>query len=1012
MCRAALPPESAVAADANAPVDVAAPGQETVHALEEAQTRFLQLAENIPASFWLVDIPLRRVVFANAAYESVWGRPVVDLFRDRMDWLHAIHDEDAPRIRYLVTEHRRGGIETEFRVIHSGDQIRWLHMRTFAITDAQGIAHSVGGVAYDITDLVIQREALRESELAQQEVMAIQKTILDALPAQVAILDPVGHISAANAQWLSFAEEARMEEGDRRPGANYLTCCAQAARHGVAEAEQLHQAIREVIAGTSDSYHQVYPAHTKERQQWFRVNLTPLHGEAPHGVLVTHFDITERMQAEQQLTQLAHYDSLTGLPNRLLFRDRLKNGVTIARRNNWQLAVLFIDLDRFKAINDTMGHQAGDALLQQASHRIERCIRESDTVGRLGGDEFAIVLTELAQAHDAGLVARKVVDVLAKPFVVLGQEVFITASIGITLFPQDGDDGETLVKNADTAMYRAKDMGRHNFQFFTAEMNRRATEDMQLENDLRRASVHQEFALVYQPKASCTTGRIVGYEALLRWHHPRRGMVPPNEFIAILEETGLIVEVGEWVLRTACRETKALHSAGLGRPTIAVNLSARQLLSEHLFDLVKDALDESGLEARYLELELTESFLMKRQEMAIATLTRLKAMGVHISVDDFGTGYSSLSYLKRLPIDCLKVDRSFVQDITADPNDASITRAIINLAHSLKLEVVAEGVETEGQLGMLIANKCDIIQGYYFSRPLTLDALKQMLADDKRLESPLLGGGRGEHTLLLVDDEPSILSSLRRLLRHEGYQILTATGGEQALDILATNPADVVVSDQRMPGMSGAEFLGRVRDIYPDTIRLILSGYSDVEALTDAINQGAVFKFIGKPWDDDALRKVIREAFMLRDMAGENLRLGSELQRSHTDLEKANRELKRLLEEKTRQDEHKRALLDISHDVLQTIPMPILGLDNEGLIAVANEEAEEVLANGIPLLGNLASDALPQELLDWLGRPEASNIIHATVGGRLFSVQRRRMTGLSEGTLLVFQALPPSGFLA
>jgi diguanylate cyclase (GGDEF)-like protein len=977
-------------------------------ALEEARTRFLQLAENIPACFWLVDIAECRVVFANAAYENVWGRKVADLYWDRMDWLRAIHPGDALRVSELLGRHRRGGMDTEFRVLHGTEEVRWLHMRTFGITGVEGVAHSVGGVAYDITDLVSQREALRTSENHQRQALEVQKAILDALPAHVAILDAEGRISAINAQWRAFSGGNAGDGGGEvaeggKVGDNYLDLCTREAAQGIPEAEQVGEAALEIIAGTSNGYCLVYPSHTPERQQWFRVNLTPLHNEPPHGVLVTQIDITERMLAEQQLTQLAHYDSLTALPNRLLFRDRLHSGITIARRNSWQLAVLFIDLDRFKSINDTLGHAAGDTLLQHAARRIQTCIRESDTVGRLGGDEFAIVLTELAHAHDAGLVARKVVDVLARPFTLEGQEVFITASIGITLFPADGDDDETLVRNADTAMYRAKDLGRHNYQFFTAEMNRQATADMQLENDLRRAVKHQEFALVYQPKASCVTGRIVGFEALLRWHHPRRGLVPPNEFIGSLEETGLIVEVGEWVLRTACREARALHLAGLGFPSVAVNLSARQLQSENLFDLVQDALEESGLEPRYLELELTESFLMNRQEMAIATLSRLKTMGIHISVDDFGTGYSSLSYLKRLPIDCLKVDRSFVQDITADPNDASITRAIIKLAHSLKLSVVAEGVESEGQLGMLIANKCDVIQGYYFSRPVPLKDLHRMLAEGKCLPGHLLAGERAERTLMLVDDEANVLSSLRRLLRQEGYRILTAGSGEEALEILATQPADVVVSDQRMPGMSGAEFLSRVRDIYPDTVRLVLSGFSDLEALTDAINQGSIYKFIAKPWDDEALRRVLRDAFHARELVGESQRLGMELQRSNAELERLNQEMQRALEERTEQNSHKQTVLGITHDILQTIPLPVIGLDDEGLIAAANEEAERLFAGELPLFGSNSANRLPTEMTPWLADTHSEAPFQLSWKDTRFAVTRRPMTPPSNGTLLFFQ---------
>ena len=972
--------------------------------VDKTHSRFLQLAENIPACFWLLDIAERRVVFANAAYESVWGRQVEDLFKDRMDWMLAIHPEDAARVSGLVNKARRGGMDTEFRVVHRDGQVHWLHMRTFPIADAGGTLHSVGGIAYDVTDFVLQQEALQLGESRQRRAAEVQRAVLDALPAQVAILDENGCIVATNAQWRSFIEGRGLSLEQAGIGLDYQEAFQLATCD---KAEGMQQGIRDITAGQAADYCQIYPCEGAEGKRWFRVNFTPLHESPPHGVLVTHFDITERMQAEEQLTQLAHYDSLTGLPNRFLFRDRLHSALTMARRNDWELAVLFIDLDRFKAINDTMGHLAGDALLQQASRRIQACIRESDTVGRLGGDEFALVLAELARPQDATLVARKVVDALARPFVLEGTEVFVTASIGITLFPADADDVDSLIRNADTAMYRAKETGRNNFQFFTTEMNRQATAKMQMENDLRRAVVRQEFSLVYQPKVSCVTGHIVGFEALMRWQHPRRGMVSPAEFISVLEDTGLIAEAGEWVLRTACRDTLALHRAGLGTPAVAVNLSGRQLMSEQLFDVVNNALIESGLEPRFLELELTESFLMKKPETAITTLSRLKALGVHISIDDFGTGYSSLSYLKRFPIDALKVDRSFVQDITADPDDASITRAIIKLAHSLKLQVVAEGVETEGQLALLIAHHCDIIQGYYFSRPVPLAEIRDMLSSGKRLPGGLLARSRAARSLLVVGDRPGLPEDMERVFAHQGYVLYTAASRAEALAILAREQVDVLFCQETLEDCSTADFLRELRLVHPDSLRILLCDHGDLLSLNAAMDDGSIFRFLSRPWSDESLRHTAREAFHSRELAGENLRLDQQLQQSNTDLSRTTEHLARVQAELDLQRERQGAVQDLAQDILESLPLPVLGIDESGMVAVANGEAENLLGNGMPLLGSEAAECLPQDVLRWLAGDGAAGNFKLSLHGRAFRIGRRPMAGRYKGTMLTFHPETP-----
>jgi diguanylate cyclase (GGDEF)-like protein/PAS domain S-box-containing protein len=435
-----------------------------------------------------------------------------------------------------------------------------------------------------------------------------------------------------------------------------------------------------------------------------------------------------RKQAEARVRRLAHYDELTGLPNRSMFHQRVGRALARARRRGRQLAILFIDLDRFKNINDTLGHDAGDRVLDEIAARLRGCLRETDTVGRLGGDEFVVLIEEVADPAEVALVAQKVLAEVARPIALGAQEVHITASIGISTYPADSEDMQGLMKNADIAMYRAKEQGKNNYQFYSAQMNVHTLERLAMESDLRRALERDEFVLHYQPKIDLANSAIGGMEALLRWRHPVRGLVQPAHFIPLAEETGLIVPIGQWVLRTACAQTKAWQARGL-QLRVAVNLSARQFSQESLLADVAGVLAETGLAAPMLELEITESMVMRNPAHAVALLDSLKAMGVHLSIDDFGTGYSSLSYLKRFPIDNLKIDRSFIQDLPGDGEDAAITRAIIAMAHSLRLTVIAEGVETEKQRKFLHQHGCNEMQGFLFSKPLGAEEFLALLQD-------------------------------------------------------------------------------------------------------------------------------------------------------------------------------------------------------------------------------------------------------------------------------------------
>jgi len=459
-------------------------------------------------------------------------------------------------------------------------------------------------------------------------------------------------------------------------------------------------------------------------------------------------DVTEIKEAEERIRHLAYYDAITGLPNRQFFIERLQQALVHAKRYQRLLGLLSLDLDQFKRINDTLGHSAGNELLLSVSQRLSDAVRAPDTfahegketifghdmastVARLGGDEFSLLITELTHYHDAAKVARRMLEELRKPFRVAKQEVFVSVSVGLALYPLDGDDAETLIKNAGAAMHFAKDQGRDNYQFYSRAMNATALEKLSMEAQLRRALERDELLLHYQPKIRPATGEIVGLEALIRWEHPELGLVSPAQFIPLAEETGLIVPLGEWVLLNACRQNQDWQRLGYPPVHVAVNIASLHFRQGTLGQSVATALQKSGLHPSWLELEVTESMLMDSAETTLATLSTLKGMGVRLAIDDFGTGYSSLSYLKRFPLDTLKIDRSFVKDLPHDAEDAAIAKAIIAMAHSLKLEVVAEGVETAEQLAFLQQHGCDLVQGFLFSKPMAAAAFHDVLSGKK-----------------------------------------------------------------------------------------------------------------------------------------------------------------------------------------------------------------------------------------------------------------------------------------
>jgi diguanylate cyclase (GGDEF)-like protein len=496
----------------------------------------------------------------------------------------------------------------------------------------------------------------------------------------------------------------------------------QELRNAVRERREGHALLRHTRKDGSEIYSELYIAPVKDEA-----------GKTEHFVM-TQYDVTTAKRYEAELEHRAKYDRLTGLPNRSLLNDRLEQAIAFARARADPVWVVTFDLDNFKYVNDTLGHQAGDLLLRELAPRIAAAVARTDTAGRTGGDEFMLVLTGSTDERQAAAMVHAVMQAVAQPLTLKGHTLVVTCSAGVAAFPADGTDPEILIKHAEIAMYRAKELGRNTEQFYRPAMNERACERLSLESALRNALAHEELELHYQPQVDLASGRVVGMEALVRWRHPQFGMVQPDRFIGLAEETGLIVPIGAWVLCTACKQNKAWQCAGLGHLRIAVNLSARQFADPGLMGVVADVLEENQLDPSDLEIELTESLVMASVDLGIRTMHELKALGVKLSIDDFGTGYSSLAYLKRFPVDALKIDQSFVRDIGASRDDAAMVGAIISLGHDLGMHVIAEGVETEEQLDYLRLRGCDEIQGHYFSRALPSTQVERILREGRGVE--------------------------------------------------------------------------------------------------------------------------------------------------------------------------------------------------------------------------------------------------------------------------------------
>lgn len=552
------------------------------------------------------------------------------------------------------------------------------------------------------------------------------REILDAMPEHIAILDQTGNILTVNKAWREFARMNYQAPHRSLEGDNYLALCEKAKGVGN-EIEAISRGIRAVLDGTMVEFSLEFPCTIDNRTQWFLARVSRFIGSNQQRVVVTHSPITELKQAEKKIEKLAYYDSLTGLPNRLLLKDRLHYALDWARRERESLAVMFLDLDHFKVINDSLGHTAGDQLLIAVSERLLNCMRKTDTVARLGGDEFVVLLPNIKRISDVSNLAQKVLNSLTTPFKIKDREIFTSTSIGIALCPDDGEEEETLIRNADLAMYQAKEHGRNAYQFFSEEMNQKLLHRLETEAGLRQALDKKQFSLRFQEQTFVESGQVHGVEALLRWEHPQKGLLEPDAFLDIAEETGLIVPIGEWVILSACQQNRKWIDMGLPPLMVSVNLSQRQLAQLDLFDIIEGALATSQLDPQLLQLEITEGSVRGNFDQIKMVLHDLANLGVNIAIDSFGSGFSSLAQIQHLPLRRLNIDHSFVSEITNDAKDTAIIRSIIAMAHNLGLQVIAEGVETDRQRSFLKVHGCDFIQGYNFNKPVPAEEFTKFL---------------------------------------------------------------------------------------------------------------------------------------------------------------------------------------------------------------------------------------------------------------------------------------------
>jgi len=694
--------------------------------LRLSESRFRAMSDAAPLGIFVSDAD-GACEYTNAAYHKISGLSFDESLG--MNWSMAIHPEDRERVlaEWRIAARSQEAFQTEFRFLQGDDRVVWTRINSATIRDGKTSL----GLIQTVEDISERKTAELELLAAEDALFAEKEraqVTLDSIGDAVLTTDLQGKVSYLNRQAEKMTGWSR-EEAVGHPLTEVFSIVDGTTRQVVANPAKVAITQNQTVGLANNCI----LIRRDGLELAINDSAAPIHdrdGQVIGAVLVFE-DVSESRAMTLKMSHLARHDFLTGLPNRMLLTERLSQAIGLAQRHHRQVALLFIDLDCFKNINDSLGHTIGDQLLQSVGERLLATVRATDTVCRQGGDEFVILLPEIEQPQDAAHIAQKLLDAFAVPHLIGGQELHITLSIGISVYPDDGVDLDAVLQNADTAMYHAKTNGRNNFQFFRADMNTRAVRRLLIENNMRRALKQGEFVLNYQPQINLASGAITGAEALIRWRDPDLGAIPPGQFVPVAEECGLIVTIGHWVLREACQQVKVWLDSGLRVPSIAINISAVEFRHKNFLEGLAQILDETGLTPDYLELELTESLLMHDVESSATVLESLKDMGIKLAIDDFGTGYSSLSYLKRFPITTLKIDQSFVRDITTDINDATIVSAVVGMGRNLNHRVIAEGVETREQFEFLSMRQCPEGQGFLFSHPLPAEDFARLLVAGK-----------------------------------------------------------------------------------------------------------------------------------------------------------------------------------------------------------------------------------------------------------------------------------------